>query len=211
MTDLDAAKTVNGFFANVRKDLAEKITKGHTKIEELQVLRPPDFELPPLNIANLNKITRNIKTYKSGGMDTISSIIWKVFYRQFDYIMVHLYNLILYSTNYPDDGKIATVVAIAKVVGDSSRGELRPISLLPLPGKNFEHYIHDNIQEYLDREGLLSKFQNGFRKKNSTQQTVFKYTTDLLQNSNSNLTSIATYIDFKKPFDTETINYLLAN
>ena len=50
-------------------------------------------------------------------------------------------------------------------------------------------------------------FQNGFRKDHSTQQTVFKYTTDLLENNNNNLTSIATYIDFKKAFD--TVNHKL--
>ena len=207
MSDLDAAKKINDFFANVGKDLAQKIPKVRTKVDQLQALRPPGLDLPPLNIANLYKVTKNIKPYKSSGMDTISSSIWKVFYGHFNQIMVHLYNLILLSTECPDDWKIGTVVPIPKVEGASKPAELRPISLLPLPGKTFEHYIHDTIQEYLDREGLLSKFQNGFRKNHSTQQTVFKYTTDLLQYNNNNLTSIATYIDFKKAFD--TVNHKL--
>ena len=78
----------------------------------------------------------------------------KFFYERFDYIIVHLYNLILTSSVYPQDWKIAPVVP--------KPGELRPISLLPLPGKAFEHHIHNNIQAYLDREHLLTKSQNGF-------------------------------------------------
>ena len=83
-----------------------------------------------------------------------------MFYDCFDYIIVHLYNLILTSSIYPQDWKIATVVPIPKVANATKPGELRPISLLPLPEKAFEHdmhHIHNNIQAYLDREHLLTK------------------------------------------------------
>ena len=150
---------------------------------------------PRLNLESIAKITKDIKSYKSSGTATISSRTWKLFYSRFDHIMVHLYNLILTSCEYPQDWKITMVVPIPKIANANEPGELRPISLLPLPGKILEHHIHDNIQDYSDRESFLSKYQNGFRKNHSTQQTVFKYTTDLLENDNDNLTSIATYID----------------
>ena len=168
MTDRAAAERINDIFANIGKNLSEKINR---------------------------KITKDIKSYKSSGLATISSRIWKLFCSRFDSIMVHLYNLILTLCEYPQDQKLATVVPIPKITNANKPGELRPISLLPLPGKILEHHIHDNIQDYLDREGLLSKYQNNFRKSHSTKQTVFKYTTDLMGNDNDNLTSIATYID----------------
>ena len=105
------------------------------------------FELPKMNREILAKFTKNIKTYKSSGMSTISSKVWKLFYDSFGHIMVHLYNLVLISTEYPQDWKIATVVPIPKIANATKPGELRPISLLPLPGKILEHHIHDNIQE----------------------------------------------------------------
>ena len=194
MTDRAAADKVNNFFANIGKNLSDQINKQHANINvELQILRPPVFELPEINLDAVGKLTKDIKAYKSSGMATISSRIWKVFYSYFDYIIVHLY----------------TVVPIPKVANATKPGELRPIFLLPLPGKLLEHHIHDNIQTYLDREHLLTKFQNGFRKNHSTQQTIFKYTTDLLENNNNILTSIATYIDFKKAFDTFNHKLLL--
>ena len=176
------------FFANIGKNLSDQINKQHANNKvELQVLRPPVFELPETNLEAVGELTKDIKVYKSSGMATISSRIWKMFYNHFDYIIVHLYNLILTSLDYPQDWKIATVVAIPKVANTTKSGELRPISLLPLPGKLLVHHIHDNIQYYLDREQLLTKYQSGFRKNHSTQQTIFEYTTDLSENNNNNL------------------------
>ena len=57
--------------------------------------------------------------------------------------------------------------------------DLRPISLLPLPGKICEHLIHAQIDSFLERNNLLTKFQNGFRTKRSTALTIFDYLYDL--------------------------------
>ena len=48
-----------------------------------------------------------------------------------------------------------------------------------------------------------------FVKNHSTQQTIFKYTMDVLLNNNNNETSIAIYIDFRKAFDTVNHNNLI--
>ena len=111
MTDKVAANTINNFFANIGKSLSDQINKQQTNNNiVLQALRPPVFELPLTNVNMVSKLTENIKVYKSSGMDTISSRIWKVFYERFDYIIVHLYNLIITSSVYPQDWKIATDV-----------------------------------------------------------------------------------------------------
>ena len=91
---------------------------------------------------------------------------------------------------------------LPKVANANQPGDLRPISLLPLPGKILKHFIHDSMQDYLDENNLISKFQNGFRQDHSTQQTIFRYTTDLLLKHNNNETLLSVYIDFKKAVDT---------
>ena len=129
MTDRAAADKINNFFANIGKNLSDQINKQHTTNNvELQVLGPPVFELPETNLEAVGKLTKDIKAYKSGGMATISSRIWKMFYKHFDYTIIHLYNLILTSSDYPQDWKIATVVQIPKVVNATKLGELFPYS-----------------------------------------------------------------------------------
>ena len=87
--------------------------------------------------------------------------------------------------------------------------DLRPISLLPLPGKKFEHLIHSQMDSYLENNDLLTKAQNGFRSKHSTIQTIFVYLSDLTNEYDNNLATIAVYIDFKKAFDTVNHKILL--
>ena len=80
--------------------------------------------------------------------------------------------------------------------------DLRPISLLPLPGKIVEHLLYTQIDSFLERHDLLTDKQNGFRKKRSTIKTIFSFTSDLTQIYNCDKDTIALYIDFKKAFDT---------
>ena len=123
LSDTVAAETINDFFAHIGKNLSEKIKEQpHRNWVNLPELRPPVFELPRLNREVIAKFTKNIKTYKSSGMSTISSKVWRLFYDSFGHIMVHLYNLVLTSTEYPQDWKIATVVPIPNLLMLPSQG-----------------------------------------------------------------------------------------
>ena len=79
---------------------------------------------------------------------------------------------------------------------------LRPISLLPIPGKILERHVYTVITNFLETNKLLSKFQNGFRKNHGKIDTVFKFLMKITQNLNNNIPTISLFIDFKKAFDT---------
>ena len=92
---------------------------------------------------------------------------------------------------------------VAKILGPE---ELRPISLLPLPGKVLKHIIYTQLDDFIEQNNLLTDFQNGFRAKRSTIQTIFNFTTDIFQSYNLEKDVKAVYIDLKKAFD--TVNHL---
>ena len=79
---------------------------------------------------------------------------------------------------------------------------LRPVPLLPLPGKILERLVHNMISNYLNKNKLLNEGQNGFRKGRSTIGTVAEFTDDVLFGINNKNYTLAAFVDLRKAFDT---------
>lgn len=80
--------------------------------------------------------------------------------------------------------------------------DLRPISLLPLPGKILEIFIHNKFTDYLEFFQILFNCQFGFRPTLSTTVAIFTFTNDIGINLNNNRLTLTTFINFRKAFDT---------
>ena len=169
----------------------------------------PKFKIQYPTRADLIKRINDIKVFKSSGLPLISSRIWKLVLQNNPELLCDILIASIDSNIYPRAWKMATVVPIPKISKPMGPEDLRPISLLPLPGKIFEHLIHSQLDSYLENNNLLTAAQNGFRSKHSTIQTIFDYLSDLTNAYNNNLDTITVYIDFKKAFDTVNHNILL--
>ena len=121
----------------------------------------------------------------------------------------HLYNISVHHSSFPDDWKIATVIPIPKVPNPDNPNELRPISLLPIPGKILEALVHDQLYTYIENNNLLNNRQYGFRKNKSTSMALATLLDDLALNLNDNDPPTAVFIDLKKAFDTLNHEILL--
>ena len=117
-------------------------------------------------------------------------------------------NKSLYQGYFPKMWRRATIVPVSKVSIPKEVGDLRPIALTPLLGKILERFVHTQLMEHLDNKRLLNDIQNCFRKKHSTIDTIFKFTTTLQSYRNSKFNTIALYIDLKKAFD--TVNHTIS-
>ena len=80
--------------------------------------------------------------------------------------------------------------------------QLRPISLLFLPGKILERIIGKRLNKYLEQNNILSPKQHGFRKGKSTTTSIVSLLTDVYNNINDSLPTYAIYFYLKKAFDT---------
>ena len=116
--------------------------------------------------------------------------------------ITYLVNLVIDTGIFPDAWKKATVTPIPKVSNPASYSELRPISILPLPGKLMEQIIHDQVKGFLEETGFFAKQQNGFRSQHSTTRAVATLIDQLLENIDNGELSISIFLDFKKAFDT---------
>lgn len=115
---------------------------------------------------------------------------------------LYLLNLSIHTGTFPADWKIATVIPTPKIANSKKVSDLRPISLLPLPGKVLERFIHRNLMNHLESNKSISDFQFGFRPALSTTDAITTLIDDTGINLNNNKLTLATFIDFQKAFDT---------
>ena len=79
---------------------------------------------------------------------------------------------------------------------------------MPLPGKLLEKILHKRILEFWDTNEFLSKDHGGFRKGHSTVSTIADLTDDLFDQINGSNTTVATFINLRKAFDTVNLTIL---
>ena len=168
-------------------------------IERFECIREEDL------LKEINKIP----IYKSSGLKNLPSYILKLCFKALSKQLLIIINKSLYNGYFPKAWRKAIVVPIPKISIPEEIGDLRPIALTPLPGKIIERFVHTQLTAHLDTHHILTEEQNGFRKKHSTIDTIFRYTTDLQMNKNNKVNTISLYVDFKKAFDTVNHKLLL--
>ena len=78
------------------------------------------------------------------------------------------------------------MIPLPKKANVVEAGDLRPISLLPLPGKISERIICKRLSLFLEHNELLTPQQHGFRKGNSTITSIAALLNSMYDNINNN-------------------------
>ena len=207
---------VNDFFSTIGSRLASEMDP--LSIEEKQSIdniMTNNYSLLPLlqirdfSLEELVKEIENINIYKSSGITNISSHILKDVWTITPNLLLDVLNKSISQVIFSDAWKIGTIIPIPKVTNPQHVTDLRPITLLPLPGKVLERLIHNKLYPYLEEHNVLSPFQNGFRKHHGTSDAIFKFISDITDGFNHKKPTLAVFIDFKKAFDTLDFEILL--
>ena len=165
LNNLDAANLINDYFTNIGSVLANKIRANLPKL-------PPRI-LQNLNIENSLGLViptqaevmgwvKKIQIFKSSGIPLIATRIWKTLFLQEPNLLYKMIVTIFKTCIFRNVWKTATIVPIPKVAKIKGPENLRPISLLPIPGKLLEHLIYSQLDTFLEQNNLLTEFQNGF-------------------------------------------------
>ena len=155
------------------------------------------------------KLLKQLNPAKSAGIDNLTGKFLKEGAPVLASPITDLVNLSISLSLFPDDCKIAKLKPIYKKEAKTKPKNYRPISLLPLLSKIIERIIHNQTQEFLDKNNILYKCQSGFRKHHSTD-TFLSYLTDKVKiGFEEGLLTGMVLIGLQKAFDTIDHSILL--
>ena len=205
--EIDTPDFINNFFTDIGPNLA-------SKFDDVWVDDLPPFVRDALGDIHvdeqiLEKVVKDINVNKASSVSHISAGVLKDAFLALFPQLVYMYNKSFENGIFPDSWKVANVIPLKKGGDPTDVSNLRPISLLPLPGKIAERLMHTHISNYVEQQGLLNTKQGGFRKGRSTISTVASLTDDILEGLNDRKFTTASFIDLKKAFDTINHKILL--
>ena len=208
--DIDLPEEVNDFFVNIGAKLARKFrTINNEDKIFIPDTNPTKFDIDKIDRYEVLHNLLEIPTSKSSGMTNLNADFLVKAIRFLLTEFTHLYNIIIKKGIFPDEWKIATVTPIPKIPHPQKCGDLRPISILPLPGRVLEKIVSSKMTKHLEDTGYLAEQQCGFRKNRSTTQALSILLDELLKCMNEGEIAITVFFDFKKAFDTVDHNILL--
>ena len=116
----------------------------------------------------VKKVITNLDSSKASGPDCIPVVVLKNCEPELSYILAKLFNKCLKESCFPDCWKVSLVVPVFKNVGERSTAKnYHPVSLLSVVSKVFEKLVNNRIVDHLEKCGLFSDFQYGFRSSRS--------------------------------------------
>lgn len=174
----------------------------NTKIET------PDIDLPTLG--EIKKIIYSLPVNKTPGNDKITNLHIKNFTNKAINHLLQLFKACLKLQYFPHQFKTASIVPLLKPGKNPTMPQsYRPISLLPTLGKILEKLILRRLNKFLSLKNIIIPEQFGFRSQHSTELQLFRITSKITENFNSDKVSALLSLDIESAFDTVWLKALI--
>ena len=150
----------------------------------------------------VRKVVMNLDLSKASGPDCIPVMVLKNRELELSYILAELFNNCLKESCFPDCLKVSSVVPIFKNVGERSTAKKYClVTLLSVVSKVFEKLVKNRIVDHLDKCGLFSDFQYGFRSSQSTADLLTVVSDRIARAFNRSGATGVVALDISKAFD----------
>ena len=160
------------------------------------------FVISPVSSHFFRKQLSTLNPKKAVGLDDVSSLFLRDAANSVLVPITHIINLSITTETVPSAFKEARVVPLFKMGSKLDPSNYRPVSILCVLSKILERAVNTQLNEYLEKRGLLFENQSGFRNGYSTDSCLIGLT-DYVKSemSRGNLVGMV-LIDLCKAFDT---------
>jgi hypothetical protein len=208
-TPIQSVNTVNIFFASVGKSLAENILSNNAN-QVPSVNKPSNpslasFVLLETDPTEIHMILMSLKSDSAPGWDNVSAKFLKMASGIVVPIITNLVNICFKNGIFPNALKKAIITPVFKSGNKEDPSNYRPISVLPAISKILEKLINNRILNYLNKFGILSSSQYGFRQGLSTEDAVTALSSIIVDKIDKNKKCLTVFLDLKKAFDTVSV------
>ena len=178
-------------------------------LDDLEFTNIRTFRFQPINLFKCKTFLKEINCRKPLGPCDVPAWALKDCLNIIAEPLTFLINAFLAADNFPSHLKCAHVVPMYKNGDTEDPSNYGPISITSALSKIFEKVMKDQIDDYLEKNQLLSPIQFGFHRGFSTTDALLYATEKIrlnLDNKNGGIGSI----DLSKAFDSISHNLLLA-
>lgn len=197
----EIANIFNEYYSSLGQKYADHINKPENFSENLFNLENSIY-LNPVSNNEIMNIMNDLKSKKSPGWDEIRSETVKQLSDKLAVPLTYIINKCLSVGTFPDCLKLGIIKPLHKNGSKEKIENYRPISLLSVFSKIFEKVIKKRVSGFLDRFGILSDNQFGFREGRSTEEAILKLTGEIYSALDNKVPIISIFIDLSKAFDT---------
>ena len=148
----------------------------------------------------VKKVMANLDSSNMSSPDYILVVVLKNCEPERSYILAELFNMCLKESCFPDFWKVSSMVF--KNVGERFTAKnYHPVSLLSVVSKIFEKLVNKRFVDRLEKCGLFSDFQYGFRSSQSTANPLTVVSDRIAWAFNKSGATWAVALDISKAFD----------
>ena len=193
--------------SNKAKLFAENFSKN-SNLDDSGISLPFFLARTNLKLHNISvtpkvvkKVIMNVDLSKESGPDCIPMVVLKNCEPELSYIRSELFIKCLKESCFPDCWKVSSVVPVFKNAGERSTAKnYRPVSLLSVVSKVFEKLVNNRILDHVEKCGLFSDFQYGFRSSRSTADLLTVVSDRIARVLNKSGTTRAVSLDISEAF-----------
>ena len=167
------------------------------------------FNLQPVHPDNVLEIISSLKNTKSCGIDNIDSYILKLAKYELVPSITHIVNLSITQGHFPQQWKLAKIVALHKKQNRCLPENYRPVALLCVLSKILEKAVSQQVIDYMENNSIFHPSHHGFRGQHSTCTALLEMHDGWLNAMNRGEFVATVMLDLSAAFDVVDHDLLL--